>query len=314
MPKNVRVTELRPTAVVRALVITLAVIAVPSPLVSQHRLTPADRVYSDAQGDRGQALYTAQCGTCHGEALDGGQGPSLAGVAFLRMWDGRSVAELVDKVHRTMPATTPGTLTRAQAREVVAYLLKMNGFPAGARELEDEAALAQIGFALLPGSINPAERPLGNLAQVMRGILFSSSNLIFNVQSFDPATKSSGWTPTTPAFSWVDWGAGLYSGWELVDYAAIALAESAPLMLTPGRRCENGKPVPTDRPDWLKFTRELADAGAAVYKASQSRNREAVIEVTNQLADSCLHCHEVYRDKPGGTAADPSNKSARCLP
>ena len=48
------------------------------------------------------------------------------------------------------------------------------------------------------------------------------------------------------------WGGSIYSGWELVDYAAIALAESAPLMLTPGRRCENGKPVPVNDPDWIK--------------------------------------------------------------
>ena len=40
-------------------------------------------------------------------------------------------------------------------------------------------------------------------------------------------------------FDFVSWGGGIYSGWEVVDYAAIALAESAPLMLTPGRRCEN---------------------------------------------------------------------------
>jgi len=110
----------------------------------------------------------------------------------------------------------------------------------------------------------------------------------------------------------VDWGAGIYSGWELVDYAAIAIAESAPLLLSPDRRCENGKPVPVDRPDWIQFTAELAEAGRAAYRASQSRNREAVSEVTNQIADACLRCHQVFRDKPGGTTADPSNKVARC--
>jgi hypothetical protein len=112
----------------------------------------------------------------------------------------------------------------------------------------------------------------------------------------------------------VDWGAGIYSGWELVDYAAIAIAESAPLLLMPDRRCENGKPVPVDRPDWIEFTAELAEAGKAAYRASQSRDRDAVSEVTNRIADACLRCHEVYRDKPGGSAADPSNKVARCVP
>ena len=153
-------------------------------------------------------------------------------------------------------------------------------------------------------------KPLGNMAQVMRGILFPSSNLLFQVQTYDPAAPKTGYEPGTASFSWVDWGAGIYSGWELVDYAAVAIAESAPLLLAPARRCENGKPVPVDRPDWIQFTAELAEAGRAAYRASQSRNREAVSDVTNQIADACLHCHEVYRDKPGGTTVDPSNKAA----
>ena len=62
-----------------------------------------------------------------------------------------------------------------------------------------------------------------------------------------------------------------------------------------------------------KAFREGIDAGKAAYKASQTRNQETVSDVSNQLADACLHCHEVYRDKPGGTIEDPSNKAARCF-
>jgi hypothetical protein len=99
-----------------------------------------------------------------------------------------------------------------------------------------------------------------------------------------------------------------------VDYAAVAIAESAPLLLTPGRRCENGKPVPVDRPDWIKFTEELAEAGRASLKASQSRSQEAVSDSTTQLADSCFHCHSVYRDKRGGRPGDPAASAGRCTP
>jgi hypothetical protein len=182
--------------------------------------------------------------------------------------------------------------------------------------------LKQIAIVSAPGTLAAAPavtvgagRPPGNMAQVMRGILFPSSNLLFNVQNQDPGEQKPGWSPGGPtSFSWVDWGAGIYSGWELVDYAAIALAESTPLLLLPGRRCENGKPVPVERADWIQYTAGLAEAGKAAYRASQSRNRDAVIEVTNQIADACLQCHDAYRDKPGGTTADPSNKAARCVP
>ena len=291
-------------------------------VLAQAGKTVADRVYTDAQAQRGQTIYDAQCAACHGATLSGGLGPPLAGADFLRAWDKRPLFDLAEKIEKTMPATSPGTLTRAQAIDLVAHLLKSSALPAGAADLSGDAMLKQI---TLVGPAAPAPRaaasaalaitsakPPGNMAQLMRGILFPSSNLLFQVQTYDPAAPKTGYEPGTASFSWVDWGSGIYSGWELVDYAAIAIAESAPLLLLPDRRCENGKPVPVDRADWIQFTAELAEAGRAAYRASQSRNREAVSDVTNQIADACLRCHEVYRDKPGGTPADPSNKAARC--
>ena len=96
--------------------------------------------------------------------------------------------------------------------------------------------------------------------------------------------------------------------------SSIALAESAPLMLTPGRRCENGKPVPVNDPDWIRFTKEMAEVGRAAYRASQTRNQERVSGVTGDVADACLNCHQVFRDRmrPGRSAPDPSDKDLRC--
>jgi cytochrome c2 len=296
-------------------------------VIAQASRSVGDGVYTTMQAQRGQALYTTECRACHGATLEGGLGPPLTGASFLRIWNGRSLADLVDKIEHTMPATKPGTLSRPQAADLAAHLLQVGGFKTGAAELPANAALSEIAIreaAVVTAATSPASPavpapppapPPGNMAQVMRGILFPSSNLIFNVQNQDPGEQKVGWSPGGPTpFSWVDWGAGIYSGWELVDYAAIALAESTPLLLTPGRRCENGKTVPVERADWVRYVDELAEAGRAAYRASQSRNRDAVGEVTNQIADACLHCHEVYRDKPGGTTDDPSNKAARCAP
>jgi hypothetical protein len=141
----------------------------------------------------------------------------------------------------------------------------------------------------------------GNVAQVMRGILFPSSNIVFTVQSIDPGVKRPSQTDkiNTPegGFDWLTWGGEVYKGWDVVDYAAISVAESATLLLTPGRRCENGRLAPVNDPDWIRFTRELADAGNASYKASQTRNQQLVSDSTNQLSESCNNCHRVYRGR-----------------
>jgi len=275
-------------------------------------------VYSTAQAGRGQQLYQIRCTACHGAAMGGGLAPPLTGSPFIAAWGGRTAWQLASKIRNTMPPDDSGKLTLEQAGELVAYLLQKSNFPAGRADLPvDEKILSTIVLPGKPAVAALAFPPAGNLAQLMRGILFPSSNMIFNVQSNDPGVPVPAGAigqGASQSFSWVDWGAGIYKGWEIVDYAAIAVADSAPLLLTPGRRCENGRPVPVDRPDWIRFTQEMAEAGRVAYRASQSRSQEAVSEATNQLADSCLHCHEVYRDKRGGSDRDPSNKAARCLP
>jgi mono/diheme cytochrome c family protein len=300
-----------------------AVLLVPyTSMQAQQSRTVKDGVYTDAQATRGAAIYKEKCASCHGPALGGSLAPPLAGDAFAATWGG-PLSAIVDKIQLTMPANAMGTLTRAQAADVLAFMLQTSKFPAGRAELaSDEAALKAISLpgaqtaAIRPAANGaaPAFPPAGNMAQLMRGVLFPSANMIFNVQRYDPATPPKANTQSKEAgFSWVDWGAGVYTGWEIVDYAAVALGETAPLMLTPGRRCENGKPVPVNDPEWIKFSTELYETSKAVYAASQTRSQEKVSDITERLADMCLHCHQVYRDKRiGRTPDDPQNRAARC--
>src|SRR5687767_10279246 len=92
----------------------------------------------------------------------------------------------------------------------------------------------------------PAPKAYSNLAQVMQGIPFPASNLIFDTQSNDPGAKpaESGGSGATSAYS------GVYGGWKAVENAAIALSETANLIMIPGRLCQNGRPVPLDRADF----------------------------------------------------------------
>ena len=156
----------------------------------------------------------------------------------------------------------------------------------------------------------------GTLLQLMRGIFFPSANMIFNVQAHNPAQKKPAPTISSngPGFDWVKWGASLYSGWEDVDYAAVSLAEVTPLLLAPGRLCQNGKPVPVERPDWVSYTMNMLQAARKTYEAARARNREAVSDSTGDLSDACQACHRVYRDRrPAGVGpADPAAMTLRC--
>ena len=270
----------------------------------------AEGVYSSAQATRGQQVYQAECASCHGSALEGKGGPPLTGDAFLSSRSAQPVRNLVDKIQKTMPFDEPGKLSRSQSTDIAAYILQVGKFPAGPNEL-NEAILAQATFPAARNSAAPAVAatgpsfvaPEGNLAELMRAIAFPNSNIIFNVQLHDPGVKTAP-KPNPPEFDYVEWGSNIYPGWLMIDQAAIALTETAPLFLTPGRKCQNGKPVPVDREDWKKYVADMVDVGRLAHKASQARNFEAFVDISEKLNDACANCHRVYRDRGGRDGAN----------
>jgi mono/diheme cytochrome c family protein len=265
-----------------------------------------DGVYSAGQAARGQQVYKVQCGECHGTAMEGTTGPPLVGDNFLSNWSGRPLANLIDKIEKTMPFNQPLTLSRQQSADLAAYMLQAGKFPAGQADLT-EATLSQLTFPTVRTSPTPAAAaaatslppPEGNLAELMRAIAFQAANTIFNLQIRDPAAQPKK-SPASSPFDYVEWGSSVYPGWLAVDQAAIAITETAPLFLTPGRRCQNGRPVPVDRADWKQYVAALVEVGKLAHQASRARNYEAFVDISEKLNDTCANCHKVYRDK-GGT-------------
>jgi mono/diheme cytochrome c family protein len=107
-----------------------------------------DGVYTQAQADRGKLAYAKACASCHGAALDGnGAVPPLAGADFKSNWNGQTADDLFEKMQTSMPADHPGSLSRVQNAEILAFLLQSNGFPVGSMELSTDAAvLGKIRF------------------------------------------------------------------------------------------------------------------------------------------------------------------------
>jgi hypothetical protein len=153
-----------------------------------------------------------------------------------------------------------------------------------------------------PASASAAPKVEANLLQLMRGILYPASNVIFAAQDDlgkqpKPEDASTSPNPLTTT----------YGGWQAVENAALAIAESANLVMMPGRMCSNGKPAPVGRADWIKDVQKLREAGRAAYKAAQKKDMDAIVEVSGTLSDACSACHDVYREKKSG----PQD---RCLP
>jgi quinoprotein glucose dehydrogenase len=111
-----------------------------------------DGVYNEEQAQRGRAVFLDQCSNCHGRDLEGADmTPPLTGGVFMSNWDGLTLGDLADRIRVSMPLNSPGTLSRQQTVDVVAYILRFDQFPAGKEELPRESpALKQILFKARP--------------------------------------------------------------------------------------------------------------------------------------------------------------------
>jgi cytochrome c556 len=130
------------------------------------------------------------------------------------------------------------------------------------------AAIAQPAYESPPGE---------NLKQLMRSVPYPNSNIIFEVQSKPPKNDME---------------------WKRIENAAIAIQETANLVLRPGRLRSNGQPVPVQAADFVKYAQALMPAGRDCLKAAQKKSQDLVSYCTDGLSQACDNCHNVYRDKP----------------
>jgi hypothetical protein len=142
---------------------------------------------------------------------------------------------------------------------------------------------------------------MANLSQLMKGVIYPASNVIFAAQSTNPKDVKPASDPSLAT----DPLASTYGQWQAVENSALALYEAANLLTIPGRKCSNGKPVPLQNADWTKFVQGLRDAGTAVYKAAQSKDQDKIVDAADVMTTACSNCHDKYREKP--------NLAARCL-
>jgi mono/diheme cytochrome c family protein len=105
-------------------------------------VVPSNAFYTAAQAARGEKVFAAQCVTCHARK-------DLSNPDFKLKWNGRTVFDLFERLQSTMPESDPGSLSDAEYADVVAYLMKLNGMPAGKVVVAPGPALKKQKLAMV---------------------------------------------------------------------------------------------------------------------------------------------------------------------
>ena len=97
-------------------------------------------IYSEEQALKGHDLHNEHCASCHGAALEGQGSLPLSGATFRARWadDRHSVDDLFYIIRTLMPYGQPATLSKQEYIDIIAYILMVNGYPAGAQPLPSD--------------------------------------------------------------------------------------------------------------------------------------------------------------------------------
>ena len=110
---------------------------------------------------------------------------------------------------------------------------------------------------------------VGTMSELMVHLIYPTSDAVFYISSRTPTTEEE---------------------WGLLQARTLTLAESANLLMMPGR---------TRPGQWNKDSRQMLDAASAAFKAAKAKSAEGVEAASDQLYESCVSCHKAYRKDYG---------------
>src|SRR3954468_21302242 len=109
--------------------------------------TPKPPTYTTEQAQRGEAVVSERCVECHGDLLQGTEGPALKGDSFMKWLTARDIGAAFSKISNTMPLEAEDSVSDQEKLDALAYLLQVNGVPEGNGELPpdlDELAKMRV--------------------------------------------------------------------------------------------------------------------------------------------------------------------------
>ncbi len=117
------------------------------------------------------------------------------------------------------------------------------------------------------------QQPASTMSELMVKIIYPASDAIFYITTREPKTEA-------------EWGD--------LQGKALAVAESANLLMMPGRA--------RDQDRWMQDAKLMLDAGRAAFRAAKAKDVAALDALNDQLYTSCTSCH---RTTDRTTAAGP---------
>lgn len=137
-----------------------------------------------------------------------------------------------------------------------------------------------IGTTLVAGSLaasamqapaaGPTPRPVGTMSELMVRLIYPTSDAVFYITTRTPQSEA-------------EWGD--------LQAKTLTLAESANLLMMPGRARDQGR--------WMDDAMRMYDAGAAAFRAAKAKDLAALDALNDQLYQSCVECHRHYRPNYG---------------
>src|SRR5580765_313010 len=92
---------------------------------------PVAPTYTADQAQRGEAVVSESCVECHGDLLQGTEGPALKGDSFMKWLTARDIGAACLKIRNTMPVDAEDSVGDQEKLDALAYLLQVNGVPEG---------------------------------------------------------------------------------------------------------------------------------------------------------------------------------------
>jgi hypothetical protein len=134
------------------------------------------------------------------------------------------------------------------------------------------SAATAAAQAPAPSAAAPAAptRRVGTMSELMIQMIYPTSDAVFYITSRTPKTEA----------EWVE-----------LQAKTLTLAESANLLMMPGRARDQGR--------WMKDATLMLDAGWAAFKAAKAKDAAALEALSDQLYESCVTCHKNYRPDYG---------------